>query len=103
MLQLELKPQCFQNEQENTVLLMVCIVCNLKITFPALPSVLQGCVSLIPGSRVGGCSQQRIHPATPWHVLGVWDDSVGVELYLSGDLRWFGVVKATLLPGNEAF
>lgn len=55
---------------------------------------------LIPGSAAGGCSQQRIHPAIPWHV---WDNSVGAELYLSGDPRWFGVVKTPLLLGNEGF
>lgn len=55
----------------------------------------------MPGSRVGGCSQQWIHPGIPQHVLDVQDNSVGAELCLSGDPRWFGVVKTLLLPRNE--
>lgn len=36
-------------------------------------------------------------------MLDFWDNPVGVELHLSGDSRWFGVVKTLLLPGNEGF
>lgn len=62
--------------------------------FPSSPLRAPGlCFSLIPGSRVGGCSQQRIHPAIPWPVLDVWDKSVCVEPYLSGNPLWIGVVK----------